>query len=448
MEAVANEVSIAPGTGSASRHTRTGYVPGRGLYPAETDAALAAAPVGTILPPQPTPVGYLVVRVDSRKSPDQRQIEKMRETVRNELINKEYADEASRIEREQGRKVRTTVLLETFQSAKLPDPAGDAFEGWWALEAVPVARVGDVELTLGDLFRDFRDYAIVRNAPSGSQQPMFEEQRDEAVRAVLRYRHALERGLGASPEIDQALKEYEDNVLAAEYIASLVTAVRATDLGGDKCRVFFEDNKLRYASPEVFTLSQILVRRKEEEQLVLKELRDGKDFAALARKHSVAPEAAKGGDLGVLDARELEKRWPKEMVTDLIKVSLRGERGPVAFRTSEGFHILIIRDFKPKGFDFAASRKYVLPDCVEHFRQQAVTDRFAALRTAAVIEIDEQKLASIQPVTSPDGRVLYHGGGMSKPSGGASPHGSGSPHGGGHGTSPQGAPTPRGAPAR
>ncbi len=81
-----------------------------------------------------------------------------------------------------------------------------------------------------------------------------------------------------------------------------------------------------------------------EAQAVLQQLKDGQDFATVARARSQAPDAAQGGDLG---ERDLD-RWPALFV-NAVKGLKPGELSGLV-RSGAGWHILKLvseTDFRP-----------------------------------------------------------------------------------------------------
>lgn len=81
-------------------------------------------------------------------------------------------------------------------------------------------------------------------------------------------------------------------------------------------------------------VSHILVEQKYQAEDLLKRLQDGEDFAELARKHSRCPSAARGGDLGEVDPRRLDRDFAE--AADRLK---SGEISGVV-RTRFGYHLI------------------------------------------------------------------------------------------------------------
>ncbi|WP_413111775.1 peptidylprolyl isomerase [Thaumasiovibrio sp. DFM-14] len=77
----------------------------------------------------------------------------------------------------------------------------------------------------------------------------------------------------------------------------------------------------------------ILVKHKEQAEDIMKQLKKGKKFADLARKHSTCPSGKKGGDLG-----EFRKG---QMVPQFDKAVFQGETiTPQLVKTKFGWHIV------------------------------------------------------------------------------------------------------------
>ncbi|AJR05775.1 peptidylprolyl isomerase [Photobacterium gaetbulicola] len=77
----------------------------------------------------------------------------------------------------------------------------------------------------------------------------------------------------------------------------------------------------------------ILVKHKEQAEDIMKQLKQGKKFADLARKHSTCPSGKKGGDLG-----EFRKG---QMVPQFDRAVFQGETiTPQLVKTKFGWHIV------------------------------------------------------------------------------------------------------------
>ena len=128
----------------------------------------------------------------------------------------------------------------------------------------------------------------------------------------------------------------------------------------------------------------ILLPSKEKAKHILRRLESGDDFAALARDHSVAPEAQEGGDMGYVVRGQL----PESLEKPLFDLEL-GDVTPV-IKTPYGFHILQAVEKREAG-------KPKIEECIEKIRDGIQKERLeatygswlAGLRSRYRIEINE-----------------------------------------------------------
>lgn len=118
---------------------------------------------------------------------------------------------------------------------------------------------------------------------------------------------------------------------------------------------YYEKNKNKFTSPEMVRASIILLKFNPSkgnagEQKILKkfesiveQLKNGTDFAALAKKFSQDSLAPKGGDLGFFTR--------KQMLPAFSDRAFKMKKGEISniFRTGHGFHVLKVTDRKPAG---------------------------------------------------------------------------------------------------
>lgn len=78
----------------------------------------------------------------------------------------------------------------------------------------------------------------------------------------------------------------------------------------------------------------ILVKTRDEAETLKKQLTDGSDFAALAKKHSTCSSAKKGGDLGEFSPGKMVKAFDNVVFKKPVLVV----HGPV--KTKFGYHLI------------------------------------------------------------------------------------------------------------
>ena len=156
----------------------------------------------------------------------------------------------------------------------------------------------------------------------------------------------------------------------------------------------YQARRESYRIPGTQTVSHILfllaerasdeevARRQSEAESVLRAIRDGGDFAALARQHSEGPSAERGGLLGTFKGDELLPGFD-EATADLQPGEVSG-----VVRTRVGWHIIRLEDRQMDSYR-------LLDDVREELRNELLRDRtdakyqewLEALRLQAYVKI-------------------------------------------------------------
>lgn len=155
---------------------------------------------------------------------------------------------------------------------------------------------------------------------------------------------------------------------------------------------FYEENKERFAQPELVTASHILIsfdptdddKAKAEKRAKLedikKKLDEGADFATLAQENSDCPSKAKGGDLGSFPRGAMVPAFEEAAFTQEI-----GKVGPIV-ETQFGYHVILVtkRDAaKEMGLDDVKER--IQQMLSGRKKQQAAQDYIEKLKENAQI---------------------------------------------------------------
>ena len=158
-------------------------------------------------------------------------------------------------------------------------------------------------------------------------------------------------------------------------------------------RDYYEKNKSKFASQEKIRASIILLKfnpskGKAGEQDVLKkfesildQVKNGTDFAAVARKYSEDSLATKGGDLGFFTH--------KQMLPAFSDRAFKMKVGEVSdiFRTGHGFHVLKVTDKKPAQISpFTAEKEKIESFLKQKQVSQATRDYIEILKKQAKIK--------------------------------------------------------------
>jgi peptidyl-prolyl cis-trans isomerase C len=165
----------------------------------------------------------------------------------------------------------------------------------------------------------------------------------------------------------------------------------------EEAKKFYDENPDKFKAPADVRLRHILINKaqtdKEAEltakkaraETLLQQLKDGADFAALAKLHSTDPASKdQGGDLGYAQRGRFAKIAPA--LDDLV-FSLEVNRYSDVFETQYGFHILEVTEKRPtRKISFEATKEQLLKGITRGKQQDNVARFLKNLRKDAVIK--------------------------------------------------------------
>lgn len=155
----------------------------------------------------------------------------------------------------------------------------------------------------------------------------------------------------------------------------------------EEMRSFFLSHKQDFDRDREFRARQIVVESEMEAREILKLLREGHNFAELAKERSLSPDCEAGGDLGFFGLGQM----PPEF--DEVIVSLKkGEISDVV-QSDYGYHVFqLIEIHEPKEAIWAEARPKIEQILLAKKRDRAFHEWLFAVRSRARIKINSKAL--------------------------------------------------------
>ncbi|MFH1242474.1 MAG: SurA N-terminal domain-containing protein [Pseudomonadota bacterium] len=179
---------------------------------------------------------------------------------------------------------------------------------------------------------------------------------------------------------------------------------------------YYAYNPDRFVEPRQVKARHILLelklgadKAKEEEvrkaaEAVLKEARQGKDFAELAKKYSQGPASSEGGDLGYFSEGQMEK--PFEQAAFNLK---KGEISDLV-RTRFGYHIIKVEDRKEKRAQpLEEVREQIVEILLKNVSAELAHEKGLSLMDQMPYEVDLRKYAAQHELETKDTEYFSSG---------------------------------------
>lgn len=210
-----------------------------------------------------------------------------------------------------------------------------------------VARVGEREITLGDLISARQ--ALPAQLQALPPEALFEGLIDQLVNEVLFASAAETAGLDERPDVALRVEATRREILAESYMIDVLEP----QLSDEALRARYDEEIARIPAEQEVRARHILVETQEEAAAIREELLAGADFAALAAEKSTGPSGPSGGDLGFFTK--------DRMVAPFAEAAFALEAGEISepVQTQFGWHIIKVeerRDVPPPPFDEVADQ--------------------------------------------------------------------------------------------
>ncbi|WP_237426667.1 MULTISPECIES: peptidylprolyl isomerase [unclassified Delftia] len=221
-----------------------------------------------------------------------------------------------------------------------------------AAHAAPLVQGDGVAVTADDIKADgiLRVPEHVRAELYSKPQSVEQIAGNLHVRRVMA-EQAVKDGLGDRPEVKAAIQIMRDKVLSDAMLAEFDRKHAPSEQDAERlARNIYAAQPERFKAEEQVRVRHILVSGQDDaakakaEQL-LKQLRDGADFAKLAEQESAdKSNAAKGGDLGFFGKGKMVPAFE----TAAFGLKKKGELSDVV-ATQFGFHIIQLEEHRAAG---------------------------------------------------------------------------------------------------
>jgi len=190
---------------------------------------------------------------------------------------------------------------------------------------------------------------------------------------VLLSQAADKQKVGDRPDVKRRLA-FDHNRLLME---ALLQDVGKAALSDDAEHKVYDEAVKQMGKEEEVHARHILVASEDEAKAIEAELKNGADFAKLAKEKSKDPGAAEGGDLGYFTK--------DQMVPEFSEVAFKLDKGQISdpVKTQFGWHVIKVEDKRVKPIPTFDQVKQQIDNYVAHRAQAELVEN---LRKSATVE--------------------------------------------------------------
>jgi peptidyl-prolyl cis-trans isomerase C len=179
------------------------------------------------------------------------------------------------------------------------------------------------------------------------------------------------------PEVKRRMEFAEDQIIREVYLDHLIQKY----LTDERVRAHYDEVVRNNPPAKEVRARHILVDNEAKAKDLVKQAKNGADFAQLATKNSVGPSAQRGGDLGYFTAGEMVKPF-----SDVAFKLKKGEVSATPVKTQFGWHVIKVEDVRTRKVPPFEKVKAQMQrevweklgkDFLRQYREQAKVERFS-----------------------------------------------------------------------
>ncbi len=248
-----------------------------------------------------------------------------------------------------------------------------------------LATVGNESITVSDL----QDRILTFPAqfqPNLQAKEAKEKILEQLIQERIIVLAAKKSGIQNTASYKSQVQSTQTQLLIATYIRNNIDS--KTGVSDDEATDYFQKNPDQFKESELRQARHILVKTDVEAADIISKLRNGADFAALAKEKSLdTGSAANGGDLGSFGKGQMVPEF-EQAVYALQKGQVSG-----AVKTQFGFHVIKLDGItvRPKA-EFAQVKEQIRDTLVNEKKRILVTEELDGLKKIFKVKKDSRKL--------------------------------------------------------
>lgn len=251
------------------------------------------------------------------------------------------------------------------------------------------------------------EVSLIEQQMKAKDLKVTDEQVKDRIAEVAKERNVTkEQILEQVAQYGMTEKDLENQIRTSLQVDALISSgMKDGEVTETDAKKFYDENIEQFKQPEQVQASHILIKpeaeteeakaeAKKKAQEVLKKVKDGGDFAALAKEHSACPSSQQGGDLGMFGRGQMVPAF--EEAAFGMKV---GEVTDELVETQFGYHIIKVTDKQEAATQSFDEIKDRLEAYLENQKKETFWQEYKAeLHENAKIEWAEGEKPAPQPM--------------------------------------------------
>lgn len=324
---------------------------------------------------------YYVVKLEERKEAPEEEFEEVKKQIEKKL----------RKEREKGRSDEYLRYLRSKASIKIHNDVLSAIKieepGKWLRDSRPVVEVNGAILTAGEFSERFQ--AALSRRDVIANEKLKEDIINSWIDRKLVDDKAISRHYEREPDLNRIIRRYKDQIIKKIFCQKVI--IPKITLSEETLKDYYLKHQESFLKPVQLRLRQITVKSIGDAQDIVNQLRNGADFAWLAKRHSIDSTAPKGGVIGWLTRQELPE--PLKEIVDTLKV---GDVSPIVKMDSTYRIVRLDTKTQEEVQEFDSIKDAVRAACLRARYDTLFKEYTDKLRLGAQIRVDEDAIRTLE----------------------------------------------------